>query len=70
MCNSLVNCAYEVNNIIGTIDEEARSHAVVGVRRLVDLQKVASCYFKMALGWIFKRADVWETNGGHLILTP
>lgn len=40
------------------------------MRRLVDLQEIASCYFKVTFGWILARTDVGKANGGHLVLAP
>lgn len=68
--DSLVNGAYKINNIVGTIDKEACGDTVVGVRRFIDLKEITSGHLDVALGRIPNRTDIGKTHRGHLIGAP
>lgn len=65
--NSLVNCAYKIDNIVSAINKETCCYTIVGIRRFVHLQKVPGGHFDVALGRIPNRTDVGEAHSGHLI---
>lgn len=67
--HSLVNGAYKVDHIVGTIDEETGGHTIVGIGSFVNLKKIPSGHFNVTLRGITHRADVGKVYRCHLIRT-